>query len=399
MATFAVAIAATPLAHAEDAAGVPAGLNDDTAKEGFDKGVGMYKQGDYAGALAEFLSAYKAKPFYSLLYNIAQSHAMLDHDAQALYYYVKYLNEGADYIDADRRDLVLQEIERLEDILCQLTIDVTPDGAFVLVDGKLIGKSPIAEVQYLDPGEHEILVQAQGWITETRTLVLKREKPTTIAIVLEAATSPGKIVVQSKAEGSVVLIDGVKVGAAPWKGDLEAGMHVVSLKGPGEATAVEEVEIVEGETQKVVLDPVVGLDAGSFAGETVLPVKGEQKAKKKAKKIGPGPFAGAAGTAVAGGVVAVVLGVLGKKNHDAYVDFQEDVASGAFTGTDDEAIAKQKDISDRGHGLNGGFVASLTVAVAGAVAAAILAPFTDFGGKKKVEVQASGPGVLVTVSF
>ncbi len=370
----------------EAAAGEPAG----EAQTSFDKGVGMYKDGDWAGALAEFLAAYKAKPHYSVLYNIAQCHAMLEQNAEAMDTYEKYMEEGADFMSADRRELVLSEIERLEGLLSPVTLDVKPEGAFVMVDGKVVGKAPIGEVVWLDPGEHAFMVQKDGWKTISRTHLLKRGESVTLDFALEEVKTPGKIAVDSKVAGAVVAVDGIEVGPAPWKGEVEAGTHVVKVTAPGGKTDSTEVEVGNGETVKIVLDPLAPTDAPKIVA-----------AKEKGKKIGAAPFGTAAASALAAGVAAIALGVSDKKNHDEFMAFRGDVADGTYTGTD--YADKQKEYMDKGKALNGGFVASIAIAAAGVAAAAILAPFTEFGNTGKVGVQASvapgWAGASVEVSF
>ncbi|MBW2263714.1 MAG: PEGA domain-containing protein [Deltaproteobacteria bacterium] len=156
-----------------------------TAKESFDQGVKLFTKNDYKGALAEFLSAHELKPHYSVLYNIAQCYAMTDAHAKALDAYKKYISQGSDYIKKQRKKQVEKEIERLEGLLCRLTLDITPDGVLVTVDGTEAGTSPLDENLFLDPGKHTFVFEKQGHVSRKQTLILKRDEDKSLTVELE----------------------------------------------------------------------------------------------------------------------------------------------------------------------------------------------------------------------
>ena len=161
-----------------------------SAKESFERGVKLFKEHDYMGALAEFLAAYEAKPHFSVLYNIAQCYAMTDNHAKAYKYYKQYMAEGIEYVPEERKEIVKKEIARLKDLLCPLTLVITPDGSQIVLDGKMIGESPIAEEQYLDPGDHTLTVQKDGHVSTTEEFVLRRDDKKTVKIALEKKPEP-----------------------------------------------------------------------------------------------------------------------------------------------------------------------------------------------------------------
>ncbi len=165
----------------------PAG---EDAKTSFMKGVELYNADDYKGALAEFLAAYEAKPHHSVLFNIAQCYQMIDATAMALHYYRQYLEMGGDLISQSRKEMVQEEIEKLLDQLTPITLTVKPDGADVTIDGKSVGISPVTEVQYVDPGEHMLLVQLLDHDICKKTFVAKRGVPLAIEVTLVPEKEP-----------------------------------------------------------------------------------------------------------------------------------------------------------------------------------------------------------------
>src|SRR5262245_33135148 len=68
----------------------------------FKSGVLLYKEANYAAALAEFKRAYEIDPKYQVLYNIAESSYQLQDYAGALRNYQKYLEQGGAGISPSR---------------------------------------------------------------------------------------------------------------------------------------------------------------------------------------------------------------------------------------------------------------------------------------------------------
>jgi hypothetical protein len=327
----------------------PRPAHADEAKESFEKGIELYKANDYQGALAEFLAAYKAKPHHAVLYNIAQCYQMIDAGADALHYYSLYLEEGADYISDSRRKLVEKEIEKLKGQLTPLTLDVEPDGAQVLIDGKAIGTSPV-KVQYLDPGGHTFIVRKQGYGTHEGEFVAKRGEPLDIDVVLEK-TGDG---------------DEPENGAGTGAGE-PPGDEVGDGGGGGEDGS----------------DGAIGDGAGGGDGPA-----GEAK-------VHWGAAVGTGALTLASGVAAIVLGVMNSQHHDDYLALRGDIADGTYTGDDPDGDVRAAE--DSGKALNAGVGVAIGVTAAAAVVTAVLVPLAI--PKKNVEVQASGAGISVTVSF
>jgi hypothetical protein len=339
---------------------VPRPAHADEAKQSFEKGIELFKANDYQGALAEFLAAYKAKPHHAVLYNIAQCYQMTDAGADALHYYALYLEEGADFISDTRRKLVEGEIEKLKSELTPLTLEIEPAGAKVILDGKGIGKSPL-KTQYVDPGEHTLVVRKQGYETHEREFVAKRGEPLEITVELKKEAKPPAVGdVKPDAGGEP---DG---GGAAGDGDGEAGEG-------GDAS-----EGGDGGSEEV-----------SGAGLGVAPGKASEA------KVPWGAAVGTGAVALASGVAAIVVGAMNAKHNADFSDLRSEIADGTYTGEDPEGA--YKDAQDKGKALNAGVGATIGVSAAAAVVTAVLIPLAI--PKKKVEVKAAGAGMTVSVAF
>jgi tetratricopeptide (TPR) repeat protein len=126
------------------------------AQRCFQRGIELYKAGDFGPAQVEFTRAYELVPSYKLLYNLGQvSYQRRDH-AAALRYFRQYLADGVDAITAERRQEVNADIADLEQRIGRLQIDAADDGAEVFVDDVLVGKTPLRALITVNGGPRKI---------------------------------------------------------------------------------------------------------------------------------------------------------------------------------------------------------------------------------------------------
>jgi len=133
---------ALALAAALAAFGGDARAQKDEARETFQKGVELFKNGDYEEAAAAFEKAYELKPIYKLLFNVGQARAAAGHYDLAIQAFEQYLVDGKDDVGVERRDEVLQEITKLRPLVGFVDLKV-PKGLVVRVDGRERGKTPL----------------------------------------------------------------------------------------------------------------------------------------------------------------------------------------------------------------------------------------------------------------
>jgi tetratricopeptide (TPR) repeat protein len=162
--TFAILHAlGSPTVHAQD--GAPADVNV-RARGHYDRGIGLFDEGQYTGALAEFEAAYTLTARPSLLFNIGQIHARLGHAVEATDALERYLTEARD-VPAERRALVESEIatQRSRIGLVRVeayALEAPVEGASVSLDDVSRGTLPLAEPLRVSAGEHVLGVTADG---------------------------------------------------------------------------------------------------------------------------------------------------------------------------------------------------------------------------------------------
>ncbi|HEX5059704.1 MAG TPA: PEGA domain-containing protein [Kofleriaceae bacterium] len=129
----------------------------------FKSGVALYKESKYAEALAEFERAYELVPHPLVLYNIATCHRELSHYGEAVKYYQRFLKEGADKVPAARLKEAQSELDAVLQRIARVTVTIKGgEGAKIILDGEDVGTMPIDGPLIVPPGEHRLVVRAEG---------------------------------------------------------------------------------------------------------------------------------------------------------------------------------------------------------------------------------------------
>ena len=193
---FALALSAfsltlAPHAQGEEGGGAAAGesLEVVQARKHFSQGLKLYKEGDFDAALVQFERAYAVKPNYKVLYNIAQSYFELRQYVEARDSLTRYLKDGGDAIDAERRAAVESDLAELQRRIAHLKLTVNVQGASVYVDGKKVGTTPLSQAVDVSEGQRTVAVESADRGSKQRVVRLAGGEELTIDIVFE---EPGK---------------------------------------------------------------------------------------------------------------------------------------------------------------------------------------------------------------
>jgi tetratricopeptide (TPR) repeat protein len=149
---------------------------EEAAMKHFARAIEMVDRGDFQGGLQAFEDAYAAKPHYAVWYNIAQAHISLGQPLEAIETLLRYLREGQDQIPPQERQQVEAQIKALEAFLGELEVTTEPSGALLTVDGREIGRTPLAEPIRLVAGTHKITAGLDGRPTVERTVSMEKER-------------------------------------------------------------------------------------------------------------------------------------------------------------------------------------------------------------------------------
>ncbi len=132
------------------------------ARQHFTRGVELYKDGDFRGALIEFQRAYQIAPNFRILYNIGKADLeLLDYPA-ALVAFERYLAEGGAEVPSDKRAEVEAEIPKLKQRVAYLTIECNAPGVEIWIDELMVGKTPFSKEVVVGTGRHKVSVKGQS---------------------------------------------------------------------------------------------------------------------------------------------------------------------------------------------------------------------------------------------
>jgi tetratricopeptide (TPR) repeat protein len=132
------------------------------ARQHFLAGQDYYTQGRYEKAISEFEEAYRLDPRPLLLYNIAQAWEKLGDLVKSVDYLKKYLEADP---NNEERTTLLNKLASLQERLDNtgVVIKCAEANATVYVDGKEIGKTPLAGIIKIDSGAHKVQVSKKGF--------------------------------------------------------------------------------------------------------------------------------------------------------------------------------------------------------------------------------------------
>ena len=243
----------------------------------FQRGVGLFKDGDFEAALTEFKQAYRLAPFYEVLYNIGLTQRRLYQYGAAVKALNDYLEQGGKKISAQRRELVRRELEEIRQLTAMVTVVVKGEGpATLTVDGEAAGQTPLKEPLLLRPGKHTF-VASRGEQSASETTELLTGSQVTITLEPKAkADQQGRLIVNSEPANAIISIDGTLQGEAPVVATLPAGAHTVAANQDGYGPGELEVVLLPGQSRTVTVKLLPGGEgaAASPGGRRRVPVAG-----------------------------------------------------------------------------------------------------------------------------
>jgi tetratricopeptide (TPR) repeat protein len=162
------------------------------ASRAFAEGSELFDKADYVGAIEAFTRAYKLKPHYSVLCNIALSHERLGNMVAAARSYRDCLSQGAD--QAASAEAVRNSLRRVEGRIGWVLVRSSGKGGDVYVDGLQVGPAP--QRVPLNPGSHVVEVRRPGAEAGRETLTTRGGEQLELELIPRAlAPEPPKVIV------------------------------------------------------------------------------------------------------------------------------------------------------------------------------------------------------------
>jgi PEGA domain-containing protein len=185
-----------PLAHAGDVAAQTAqGVESPSVSRAgahFRRGVELYGEANYAGALVEFKRAYALVPSSAALYDLGEAQFQLQDYAGALQTFRRFLSEFGP--GEGHRAEVEANVALLAARVGHLNVTTIPGGADITIDDEPVGKTPLGASILVSVGHRKVVASMAGIPPVTRFIDVAAGEEVAMAIALptpvEAPVSP-----------------------------------------------------------------------------------------------------------------------------------------------------------------------------------------------------------------
>jgi len=170
-------------------AGAASAQTDDErarARSEFERGVAAFGNSEFQTALDAFQEAYRLAPHPSVRLNIANCYQQMARPVEALVHFEHYLTEATS-ISAPQRREIEATIRGLRGRVGTLTLQITPDGAEIVIDGSATRRAPVSEPVRVVAGDHEVVISLDGFVRETQTVHVDGGGDTRVAVRLRRA--------------------------------------------------------------------------------------------------------------------------------------------------------------------------------------------------------------------
>jgi hypothetical protein len=218
------------------------------AKDAYDSASLLVMNGDFSGALTKFRLAYELSKDPRLLYQMAICEKNLRHYARTQVLLVQYLRDSG--ASPENKAAVEAALAAIQNLVGTLNLTVHEEGATVLVDGDVVGTTPLSAPLVVDLGKHTVLARKPGYDTAEQTVEVPGGSPVTALLVLVGHARLARLVLASD-DDAIVSVDGKVVAKARFDGQLAPGMHEVLITEPGRSPYATQIELRDGETRTV----------------------------------------------------------------------------------------------------------------------------------------------------
>jgi hypothetical protein len=161
----------------------------------YNAGRRAYSQGEYTTAYAEFRAAWDLKKQWQIAGNLGDAEMRLEMYREAAEHLSFAVRIGP--FDPATRGFAARDLARMREGLDEakkrvaiLEFIVEPDGAEVVIDGVLVGVTPLADPVYLEPGTHELETRAKGCTSISQSIKVTQGSTIRVVLRLEPNAAP-----------------------------------------------------------------------------------------------------------------------------------------------------------------------------------------------------------------
>jgi len=231
--------------------------------EHYQRGGTLYIQGDYAGAIDEFVAAYCLIPFYTILKDIGQAYERRLEYELAIGYLKRYVsavppeakaaNQCAPDPQEDKAN-VLRRISVLGNLTAKVYVETTPREAKITIanrDGTKAYGTSRSQIDVLG-GTYQMTVEHDGFEPHTQTIDVSIGRPYTTYVQLEPLK--GTLSVQVTPADARLFLGKLYVGVGSYTAVLPSAKYQISAEAPGRQRTELELEVLPGKTKRELVE-------------------------------------------------------------------------------------------------------------------------------------------------
>ncbi len=209
----------------------------------------LYGDGDYAGALVKFSTAYDRSKDPRLLWNMAACEKNLRRYTNALSLVRRYLKEGTALLSEQDKIDGQELVKVMEPFTATLQLVVDQPGAEVSLDDRVLGTTPLGPTS-VDMGRRRLRVHKSGFEEAVRDLSVGGASRVSIDLKLVKILHEGRLIVKAPANATIA-IDGRVVGSGLWSSPLPSGGHSLKVTAPGMRVYQIEILVLDKQSREI----------------------------------------------------------------------------------------------------------------------------------------------------
>jgi hypothetical protein len=156
----------------------------------FLRGKALLKEGNIKEAYKQYRASWDLKKSYDIAANLGNIEYELGMPRDAAEHLAFSVRNAAVSVTPGRLDKIKKLLDQAKVLVGAVVVKVSLDGADVLVDGELVGRSPLTDELYVDPGPRVIEARLPGHETEKQTVDCTRSSMQTVSLTLRPIVIP-----------------------------------------------------------------------------------------------------------------------------------------------------------------------------------------------------------------
>jgi hypothetical protein len=213
------------------------------ASDHYDRGLVLYEEGDYSGAVREFVSSYCDQPHPSAFYNIGQSFERLLLYEKAVAYFERYVVEATE--EGPNRKRAELRAEVLKGLPSQIRVATFPEGAQVTLHSDVgVTARGVANAQraiLVRKGRYKMSVSLPGYETVEQEITAEIGQP--YSYYFRLSPLKGSLRIKSSPPNARIFVDNRLVGIGRYSETIAVGKYAVTVEAPGRVPDKREVSV------------------------------------------------------------------------------------------------------------------------------------------------------------